>query len=92
MDTTHEQTLDTMLGAFRSFLLVSATITREDATRAKDAVLQAESIGFVIDPTQYRHALFSGSLDRQKQIVTLFIETREKLLTIFPGDARMIGL
>lgn len=82
----HVRTIDTMLDALRAFAMHGLLVPDADVTRARETVATADAIGFVIDPTKYRDALYSGSLRRQGEIVALFAQTRAKLAEIFPND------
>lgn len=86
----HEVTMASIMNAFRSFFMLSALVSKEELEQAREAISGAESIGFMIDPTKYRNALYSGSLDQQRKLIDLFYETRKKLSEIFPKDASLL--
>lgn len=81
--TLHEQTLDDVVDALRAFAIRSLAVSDEQLDAAIDTVDQAEAIGFVVDPTAYRKAMYSGSLDRQKAVLTIFRDTRQELAKVF---------
>jgi hypothetical protein len=82
--TEHARTMDWIVQAFRQFALLAVEIEDHDVVRAREAVQQAESFGFVLDPTAYRKALTTGSLRRQQQLLELFARTKAELTELFP--------
>jgi hypothetical protein len=88
--TKHEQTCDAMVQAFRQFAIHSLLVSDEDLKAAREAAASAESIGFMVDPTAYRRALQSGSLQRQRKLIALFERTRNELAQIFPDLASVL--
>jgi len=84
----HAETLDGMVEALRVFILSSLAISPEDVVRARETLASADAIGAIIDPTKYREALDSGSLDRQRRLVALFAHVRAEWVAIFPADGR----
>jgi len=84
--TPHEQTMSRLQDVFRSFLLMSADITDAELSDAQDAVSTADSIGWVIDPTRYREALAEGSLERQRELLSLFVDARSRLKKLYAND------
>lgn len=87
----HDATMEHMLTALRHFLLLASVVPQAHVTRAAEVVSMAESVGAILDPTAYRRALYSGSLERQQRIVALFTRTKAELLQIFPGDAAVLS-
>lgn len=47
-------------------------------------VQSADSVGAIVDPTAYRNALASGTLDRQKQVLDLYLRFKVELHKLFP--------
>ena len=78
-------TLEAMQLAFQQFALLAKGVTDEDVAFAKRTVESASAVGFVIDPTAYRNALYSGSLERQQKLVALFAKTKTDLKALFPA-------
>jgi hypothetical protein len=89
MSYDHRATVDDMVAAFRTFVLLASVVSERDGQQAAETVAKAQAIGFMIDPTAYRDALFSGSLDRQEQLIRLFNRTRAELAKLFP-DTRAL--
>jgi hypothetical protein len=82
----HESTMKDLEGIARSMAMAMMLVTRDRLTRAAEAVEMASSIGFMVDPTQYRARLWDGGLERQKALIELVRKTRESLAAIFPND------
>lgn len=89
-DFNHARTMDAVQMAFRQFALFALLVPADHVDASREAVSRAESIGFVIDPTAYRRALSSGSLERQRELLNLFVKVRADLARIFPGDAAQL--
>lgn len=80
----HKATVDEILMAFRQFAYIAAHTDDASVERALQTVSTAESVGFMVDPTAYRTALFSGSLERQRKVIQLFARTKAELKALFP--------
>ena len=84
----HQETLDLVQVAFRNFAVIATHLEDAQIERAVKAVSEAESIGFVLDPTAYRDALQTGSLRRQRELLALYQKTKSELRRIFPEGWR----
>lgn len=82
----YDATLLDILAAFRAFTVQALLISDRDVERATQTVRTADAVGFAIDPTKYREALYTGSLDRQLRLLELFARTKRELLELFPAD------
>jgi hypothetical protein len=80
----HSETMSHMISALRYFALLSTQVTEEDANMAQTAMSQIDTVGPILDPSRYRVLLQNGSLDKQREIINLFISTRDKLRELFP--------
>jgi len=80
----HKFLMETLTLAFQQFALIANHIGDAEVEQARKTLETADAIGFVVDPTKYRDALFSGSLERQKKLVALFVRTKAELKAIFP--------
>ena len=87
----HEQTLQGITSAFRSFAVLALAVSNEQLSAARDAVSKADAVGWAVDPTAYMRAQNSGSLQRQKKLLDLFAKTRAELCGIFPDLAAMLA-
>ena len=80
----HKDTMDAIIQVFRTFIVVSRTqIEPEKVAAAKQAVTQAESIGSILDPTSYRKASASGTLERQLRLLKLYEHINHELAELF---------
>ena len=84
MPSSYAETMEAMQLAFQQFALVAAHVDDADVEKARQTVATADSIGFVVDPTKYRDALYSGSLERQRRLVDLYAKTKAELKKLFP--------
>ena len=80
----YKQTVQDLTLAFQQFALFANAIDDGDVKFVEETLRQADAVGWVVDPTAYRDAMYSGSLDRQKQLVDLFIKTKASLKKTFP--------
>lgn len=74
-----------MILAFRPFATMASFISDDELDFLKQTISRAESFGPFVDPTQYRTALQTGSLERQRQLIELFARTKADLEALFPG-------
>lgn len=80
----HRAVMDWVQLAFQPFAVIAAGISDDDVRQAKEAVNRAGAFGFVIDPTAFQRALQTGSLERQRELLTLFEDTKRRLKVLFP--------
>lgn len=85
----YQETLDSIVAAFRIFAVHASVVSDADLKATREALSRAQSIGFAVDPTKYREALFSGSLERQDKLLNLFADVRQRLEELFP-DVQLI--
>ncbi len=65
----YRQNMDTLIMATRSFLLLASTVSTAELQEMRRTVEMAEGVGHFIDPTAWREASASGSLERQKAMI-----------------------
>lgn len=80
----HAETMNHMILALRNFALVSLIIPERDVQMAYQAMSSIDTLGPILDPSRYNVLLHNGSLEKQRQVIDLFVTTRDKLRSLFP--------
>lgn len=76
--------------AFRHFVVLTLSVSDEDLVVMLGTVERAQAVGHIFDPTKYRDALRTGTLERQHKLLDLCTRVRAGLRELFPGDATFI--
>jgi hypothetical protein len=74
--------------AARSFTAMSLAVTDAEVQQAIRTSEMASAVGFVVDPTAYRTALWDGRLEKQVQLLKGFLAFRAVLRSIDPAVPR----
>lgn len=75
--------MDLLQMSARSFMALTFTITDEDLATMLKTIDLAESVGHIVDPTQYREASQSGSLQRQRCLIEAHQQFRASIAKHF---------
>ena len=87
----HKATLDTITRCARTFVALAATVSPDEIKTAQHAVSMADSVGPLLDPTQWMRANETNSLERQQKLLQWFKQSRDQLSEIFPDAAAMLN-
>jgi hypothetical protein len=74
--------MERITNACRVFNACSMSITDEDLAAAAHTVELADAVGYVVDPTAYRTALYDGRLERQRALIKAFRDFRAAMRAI----------
>ncbi len=89
--TEYTQLLGDLLAANRMvwtiYLLPHTDAELEQARRICE---QADAVGFIVDPTRYRDAMYDGRLEHQRRLLKLAQHIRSELRALYPEDAKML--
>lgn len=86
--TRYAQIFEDIQHSFRAFVLSAATVSDEEIDKALRTVEHADSVGAILDPTAYRNALETGTLNRQRKTLLLFRRTLKDVAELWPDVER----
>ncbi len=71
--------MDRLTDATRTFMTMLMTV---ELDQIQSVLGQVDVMGMIMDPTRYRDALFSGTLDHQRALVSAASEFKKKMLKL----------
>ena len=86
-DAEYERKIGEVQDTLRTFAISGLAVSDDDLVIMRRTVEVADSFGHIFDPTAYRRAMYTKTLERQRDLLGLFVHVRKKLREIFPGDA-----
>lgn len=88
-DEAYKARFDDILHAFRLLVMTGPDETTARAMAA--TVERADSLGFALDPAARYMALRSGSIDRQRAVLALYLHVKQELAGLFTDATTLDG-
>ncbi len=82
----HVQVMKNLEAIARNAALGQLLVSDDELSKTWETLERCDSLGAVLLPTEYRNALQSGTLERQRDLVAFVRSLRKGLRDLFPDD------